>query len=158
MADSIGKFSAKFNVWGEKTIQKLAQAQAKVAKNIQDDVKAGAPIRSGAYQSSIKVSETKINNGVITTEVYSDLLVGGTNPKWAKVPLGCLLEWGTGIKGLSSNTFPHGYGYRLTPWTYYDEYLHMFVTTDGMVARQHFHTALMKNKPNYKRMIRKAMK
>ena len=156
--DSIGKFNANFTVWGKKTIQKLAEAQAKVAKDIQNDVKANAPIRTGTYQSSIKVSETKINKGVITTEIYSDLLIGGTNPKWAKVPLGCLLEWGTGIKGLSTNTFPHGYDYRLTPWTYYNEDLQRFITTTGMIARPHFHTALMKNKPNYKKMIRKAMK
>lgn len=138
-------------------IEKLKEAQRETAKKIWEDVVSNAPLRSGDYIASIKLGETEQNKNVITTIVYSDLMVGGDNPKWAKVPLGCLLEWGTGVKGAGTNTFEHGYGYRLTSWTYYDKYLHTFITTDGMVARPHFFPSLQNNVALYKENIKRAL-
>lgn len=142
----------------ERKKKNLIEAQRKTAKKIWEDVVSDAPVRSGEYVSSIQISETEITKDKIATSIYSDLSVGGDNPKWAKVPLACLLEWGTGIKGAISNTFDHGYGYRLTPWCYYDKYLHMWVTTEGMIARPHFLPALNKNKSYYMDQIEEAMK
>lgn len=136
----------------------LIEAQRNTAKKIWEDVIEEAPIRSGRYISSIQISETKVTKDKIITSIYSDLKVGGENPRWANVPLACLLEWGTGIEGAITNTFTHGYKYRLTPWTYYDTYLHMYVTTDGMVARPHFLPSLNKNKDYYLEQIKEAMK
>ncbi len=144
--------------WSKKLESKLIEAQKETAKAVYDDVVLSAPARSGVYKSSIKIGETEVDNTSIKTSIFTDLLVGGDNPKWANVPLGALLEWGTGIQGASTNTYPHGYGYRLTPWTYYDKYLHMFVTTDGMIARPHFLPSLMKNRISYLNNIRKAVK
>ena len=155
---SIDKLSKTIFKWSEGLEIKLIDAQQKTAKKICEDVVSLAPTRSGVYVSSIQVGDTESSNGIIRTSIFSDLLVGGDNPKWANVPLGALLEWGTGIKGASSNTYPHGYGYRLTPWCYYDEYLHMFVTTDGMMARPHFQPSLLKNRQFYLKEIRKAMR
>lgn len=153
--DSLNKTIFK---WSGVLESKLINVQQKTAKKIWEDIVSSAPTRSGVYISSIKVGNVEKSNGTIKTSIFSDLLVGGDNPKWAKVPLGALLEWGTGIKGATSNTYSHGYGYRLTPWCYYDEYLHMFVTTDGMIARPHFHPSLLKNKQFYLKEIRKAIK
>lgn len=155
---SIGQLNQRIAQWEKNLEKRLIEAQQNTAQKIWEDIIAQAPTRSGVYISSIQVGKPKVENGKITTAIFSDLLVGGDNPKWAKVPLGALLEWGTGIKGASSNTYPHGYGYRLTPWCYYDKYLHMFITTDGMVARPHFYPSLAKNKKNYKDEIRKAIK
>lgn len=155
---SIDKLSEELNVWTKKLEQKLIKAQQDTAKQVFNDVLNNTPIRSGVYATSIKIGETEVNDGTITTSVFSDLLVGGPNPKWAKVPLGALIEWGTGIEGSNTNTYPHGYGYRLTPWCYYDEYYHMFVTTTGMIARPHFQPALLKNKEVYIENLRKAVK
>lgn len=155
---SIGKLSQRVAKWEKDLEKRLIAAQQNTAQKIWEDTVSQAPTRSGTYISSIQVSDTKVENGTITTSIFSDLLVGGDDPKWSKVPLGALLEWGTGIKGASTNKYPHGYGYRLTPWCYYDKYLHMFVTTDGMIARPHFYPSLIQNKKMYKEEIRKAVK
>lgn len=155
---TIDELSVVLSKWGKNIEEKLILAQQSTAKKIWEDVVESAPTRSGVYISSIKVGKTNVSNEIITTSIFSNLLVGGDNPKWSKVPLGALLEWGTGIKGASSNTYPHGYSYRLTPWCYYDKYLNMFVTTDGMIARPHFQPSLIKNKQFYIEEIRKALK
>lgn len=136
----------------------LIEAQRNTAKKIWEDVIEDAPVRSGTYISSIKISDTVVTENKISTSIYSDLKVGGDNPKWQNVPLACLLEWGTGIQGAITNTFNHGYPYTLNPWTYYDKYLHMYVTTDGMVARPHFLPSLHKNESYYLEQIKEAMK
>jgi hypothetical protein len=141
--------------WSEKLEDSLVDAVDETIKKVWGDVVETAPIRSGVYVSSIKISSPEIEKETIKAKVFSDLLVGGDNPKWAKVPLSALLEWGTGIVGKNSNTYPHGYGYRLTPWCYYDQYLHMFVTTTGMLARPHFYPSLINNKETFIDEIRK---
>ena len=154
---SVGKLSEYLTNWSEELERKLIKAQEETAEKIWGQVVETAPVRSGTYITSIKKSDTKVEKNKITTEVYTDLLVGGDNPKWSKVPLGCLLEWGTGIKGQGSNSYPHGYGYRQTPWCYYDEYLHQWVTTDGMIARPHFQPALEMNKEEYLKRIKECI-
>nr|DAN73435.1 MAG TPA: putative tail-component [Caudoviricetes sp.] len=141
--------------WSKKLENNLVDAVDETIKIIWDDVVENAPVRSGVYVSSIKITSPEIENEIIKAKVFSDLLVGGDNPKWAKVPLSALLEWGTGIVGQNSNTYPHGYGYRLTPWCYYDQYLHIFVTTTGMIARPHFYPALVNNRETFINEIRK---
>lgn len=155
---SIDELSEYIFKWGKITEEKMIKAHQDTAKKICEDAKGMAPIRSGTYVSSIKVGETQEQDGVYKTTIYTDLLVGGDNPRWQNVPLGALLEWGTGMPGAITNTYPHGYGYRLTPWCYYDKYLHMYVTTDGMVARPHFSPALFQNKDYYKEKIREAIR
>lgn len=155
---SIDQLSKSILDWGNLVEERLIKAQQETAQKICEDVKSMAPIRSGRYSSSIKVSETVFQDNKYRTMIYTDLLVGGDNPRWQNVPLGALLEWGTGIQGATTNTYPHGYGYRLTPWCYYDEYLHQYVTTDGMIARPHFSPALFQNKNYYNKKIREAIK
>lgn len=141
----------------ENITEGLKEAQQLTAKKIEIDAKSLARHRTGRYANSIKTSQTEIDDdGTIKTQIYSDLLVGG-NTKWADVPLGALIEWGTGIKGASTNTYPHGYGYRMTEWCYYDEYLHQWVTTEGMTAKPHFYPALTRNNQEYINNIRKCL-
>lgn len=154
----IGELSKSLSKWSEDLGKRLIVAQQNTAKKMHGDIVSEAPTRSGKYVSTIQIGETVVSKDKISTAVFSDLLVGGDNPKWAKVPLAALLEWGTGIMGSTTNKYPHGYSYRLTPWCYYDNYLHMFVTTRGMIARPHFHPSLQKNKKVYKEEIRKAVK
>ena len=154
--DEINKY---LTAWTKKLKEeKLIKAQRNTAKKVWEDVVSSAPLRSGAYVSSIQIGETVVTKDLISTAIFTDLLVGGDNPRWSRVPLGALLEWGTGIEGFATNTYPHGYGYRLTPWCYYDKYLHMYVTTTGMIARPHFLPSLQKNKQLYKDEIRKALR
>lgn len=155
---NIGQITYTIDFIKKATQDKLLKTQNSVANKIKDEIVAFAPLRSGKYISSIKVSETIIENETIKTFIYSDLPVGGNNPRWSKIPLAAFLEWGTGIKGESTNSYPHGYSYRRTPWCYYDKYLHQWVTTRGMVARPHFLPALNNNREYFKEEIRKALK
>ena len=117
----------------DKFIMKIVDERIKEAW---EEIVLDAPMRTGNYISSIQVDEPTEKDGVITARVYTDLDSG-----WNGVPLGAFLEYGTGPKGKASNTQAHGYGYRDTPWVYYDEELQQFFTTEGHVARPHFFPA-----------------
>ena len=154
---------AKMSFYLEKSIRKrvipkLIKATQETIEQIHSDVKANAPIRSGVYASSIKYKTATFKDNVISAEVYSDLLVGGDNPKWANLPLACFIEWGTGIVGANSNTFNHGFPYTMNSWTYYDKYLHKFIKTKGQIARPHFYPALQNNVGFFKSKIKEAFK
>lgn len=151
MTYRIGEIEKSFKRWSEKIEKNVAEKQRQVAIELCEEVKSRAPINTGRYVSSIKVGETKIENHVITTEVYTDLLVGGDNPKWANKPLGAFLEWGTGIKGANTGKAGnYGHSYRLTPWAYFSKELGHWVTTTGIIAVPHFFPALQLIKSKYK--------
>ena len=154
---TIAEYSKKLLVVGQKAKNRVANAQHEFAEYLCEEVKKNAPVDTGAYRDSIKVSETVWDGDTVTTSVYSDMLVGGDNPKWQNVPLGSLLEWGTGLKGLQTNTQNHGFPYRMTPWRYYYKKIGQWVTTIGMIARPHFLPAMLLNKRKYVREIRKAV-
>lgn len=155
---NISKLSIEISKYSKKLINNLKEAQKETAITIHKDIIAMAPINTGRYVSSIQVSEQKTDNNNFSIKIFSDLPVGGIDPKWKNVPLAALLEWGTGIVGATSNKYPHGYPYRMTPWCYYSEDLNAFITTNGMIARPHFYPSLQKNKQLYIENIRKAVK
>lgn len=137
----------------EEIIKKVVEIQRKHAIKLWEEVVERAPLRTGNYLASIQLGETIVEDGVISTEVSSDL-----NSGWNNVPLGALLEFGTGTEGMETNVYNHGKSYRLTPWVYFDEYLDRFVTTSGMIARPHFYPALMKIQPEYKKALERLSK
>lgn len=140
-------------------IEKLIEAQRKTAKKMWEDTINNCPTEDQEYLASIQVSDTEIKDNVIKTSVYSDLLVGGTNPKWVNVPRPAFYEWGTGPLGEDTNTYGHGYPYTTDePWN--EEARKQFQETGtwGMEARPHFYPALQGNIGYYKENIRKALK
>lgn len=155
----LGELSKFMVVWGEDKVRKLEQAQFETGQDICEDVKALAPVRTGKYQSSITTSMPMRKDNKIITQVYTDLPVGGDNPKWSKLPLGCFLEWGTGPLGEDTNTFPHGYPYTTDqPWNIPTKIQFEKTGTWGMMARPHFVPALQMNKDHYKRKLREALR
>jgi hypothetical protein len=143
----------------EQKLEKLKEAQRDTAKVIWEDTVNNAPMSNGGYISSIQVSDTKEEKDAIKTSVFSDLLVGGTIPKWQKVPVAAFLEWGTGPLGEGTNTYQHGYPYTTdAPWNYQAQLQYEQTGTWGMEARPHFYPALQKNVALYKENIRKALK
>lgn len=114
----------------------------------QEAVKGKAPVDTGRYRESIKRSVDEDGNE-ITVTVYSDLLIKDIKTteeatKWDNVPLGCFLEWGTGIRGYVTNEYDHGYPYTMD-WM-------------GMVAQPHFQPTYQEMRPAFKRMMRDAVK
>lgn len=142
----------------DEKLKKLEQAQKDTANQIWEDTIADAPLNAGEYISSIKVSDTEFKNDVLTTSVYSDLLVFWKK-KNINVPLAAFLEWGIGPLGEVSNTFPHGYSYTTdAPWDYATQMQFELTGTWGREARPHFYPSLQKNVALYKENIRKALK
>lgn len=137
-------------------INKVKKIQREHAEELHREIVANAPINTGRYASSITLGDTVIKDGVITTKVFSDLKV--ENEGWTNVPLGALLEFGTGFYGRASNNYSHGFSYRLTPWVYYSEELGRFVKSEGMIARPHFYTSLQKIAPRYKKALEEEFK
>lgn len=153
---SLGELSVELKKYPKELESRLIQAQKEAAEKIRQDIVDLAPIRTGNYAASIKISDIERDRGKITTIIYSDLKVGGEG-KWKDVPLAAFLEWGTGKKGQDTNAYNHGYSYRQTPWVYYDEYLGQWVTTTGIVARPHFYPSLQKNITYYENKIKEAV-
>lgn len=137
------KLSVEINDYVRKLDKKLEKIVNETLDYTYKELVYAMPVRSGAYLNRTDIDYAKKEEGIIKGRVYNDVMTA-KNGKWANVPLACLLEWGTGTVGEASNSFEHGYGYRQTPWTYYDEYLHMWVTTNGMVARPHWYPTYQK--------------
>lgn len=122
------------------------------ANKVYDDIISLAPEDTGTYKSSIKISPVEHQSRNHTIKIYTDL-----NSGWNNVPLGCLLEWGTGPRGEETNSFDHGYPYRTTPWLYYNEKYNKWIFTYGMIARPHFYPGLYLNEKYFNQKIKEVI-
>lgn len=121
-----------------------------VGEKVKEDIQSLAPVDTGEYKNSIKLSEVTKDGSVYRIKIYSNLDSG-----WKNVPLGYLLEWGTGIRGEETNNYPHGLPYRQTPWVYFNERYARWIYTYGNIARPHFYPGLHLNKSYYRETILK---
>jgi hypothetical protein len=135
------------------TNSNIEKILVKVGTKVQEDIKALAPEDTGAYKNSIQLSEVfHGEDDVHTIRIYTKL-----NSGWKNVPLGCLLEWGTGSVGESTNTYDHGYPYRQTPWVYYNKRYGRWIFTKGNIARPHFVPGLYNNESYFEKTIKEAI-
>lgn len=133
------KLSVELNKYAKSLDNKLEEIVNQTLDYTYKELIDAMPVRSGVYLNNTDIDYAKRDSdGLIKGRAYNNVMTAKSG-KWKNVPLACLLEWGTGIVGQGSNTYPHGYPYRQTPWTYYDKYLHMLVTTNGMIARPHWY-------------------
>lgn len=115
------------------------------------------PSQFEPYIESID-EKTEVSGNEITSSVYSDLLVGGTS-KWANVPLGAFLEWGTGPLGETTNEYDHGYPYTDDePWDFHTLIQYAKEGTWGIRARPHMYPAFMMSLPDFSIRISEAIK
>lgn len=117
------------------------------------------PSQFEAYKDSIDY-DVDVKRGIdveITGKVFSDLLVGGDDPKWKDVPVGAFLEWGTGPMGESSNEYPHGYDYTRHVWDYFSQAQYEQTGTFGITARPHFLPALNAIKSEFEENVKEAV-
>ena len=95
-----------------------------------------------AYANSLEMKDAEWTGNEIESSVFSELLVGGDDPKWADVPVGAFLEWGTGPLGENSNLFEHGYPYTTNkPWDMHTWLQFLQEGSWGITARPHLFPA-----------------
>ena len=162
----LAELSKNLVLFSDKTIERLVKAQRDTANKICNDVKSLAP-GTGNYISSIKVSNTTVENGVIKTAVYTDM-VSDSDPT---IVIGRMIEHGTGIYALEPHIghtkafIESGYRYWFVPATSVKRAIGQLITINGTEfyiakpqrARPHFLPSLLSNKPYYKAQIRKAL-
>ncbi len=141
----------------QKLIRKIMQIQDELVREMYGEVIKNVPMRTGTYLDSIEVREPTLEGDVISSSVFTNLMVD--NEGWGHVPLASFIEWGTGPLGEGSNKYPHGYPYTTDePWNWIAELQFLTTGTWGMEARPHFYPALQATIPKYKRALEKAFK
>lgn len=128
-----------------KITDRLVEVQKEAANNIMNDAKQLAP-GNGPYRDSIKVSDTKITENSIETNIYTDMTVSSLDS--VKYNLGYLLENGTE---------PHTIVPKNSKVLVFDINGKTVFTTKvnhpGTKPQPHFIPALEKNKFKYKKDV-----
>lgn len=147
----ISKLSAYLHKFTDQVIENVVKAQSETARQVWEDVVNTAPMDTGGYVSSIKVSQTEKKGNTITTEIYTDATVSTLGG--ATYNLGYLLENGTSphlIEPVNSNVLHFQIGG--------EDIFTKRVHHPGTIAQPHFQPALDKNRQTYLENIRKAVK
>ena len=148
---NIESLSVDISKYGERVIDNLIKAQRETAKDLLKDVKAQAPVDTGAYRDSIQMSETTYDGNTIRTSVYTDATVMDSVGRTYN--LGDLIEYGT-RPHLIEPARKQVLKFTINGQTIFAS--HVF--HPGTVANPHFQLALQKNIPLYHFNIRKALK
>lgn len=146
------RFAIDIRELSNRKVKKVMEAQQRACQKICKDIQKSAPVNTGAYRDSIKVSKTFIHYNRIVTNIFSNLTLGGDNPTWQKFPLALIIEHGTKPHFITPKT-PEG----VLRWE--DEngvHFAKLVWHPGTVANPHWEKALNRNREYYNKMIRKA--
>lgn len=147
----INRLSVDILNFGNRAIDNIMKAQSDTAYVIQQDAKFLAPEDTGVYKETIELGETQVNNGIITTSVYTDATVytlSGTSYN-----LGRLLEEGTRPHEIRATNAPVLHFKIMGEDVFAKSVFH-----PGTIAQPHFLPALNMNRALYVENIRKAVK
>lgn len=147
----INKLSTYIDKFTKQVIENVSKVQQETAKTIWEDVVNNAPMNTGEYVSSIKVSPTEKKGNTIRTEIYTDATVSTLGGKTYN--LGYLLENGTSphlIEPVNAKMLHFVIGGQ--------DIFAKRVNHPGTKAQPHFKPALDKNRRAYKENIRRAVK
>lgn len=162
----ISQLGKSFDAYIKKLDGKLLEAQNHATQDMFSDAKERIEIplearnisQFLAYEQSLKMKSAEKKGSETESSVYSDLLVGGDNPKWQNVPVGAFLEWGTGPLGENSNEFPHGYDYTTeAPWDLHTFAQYEQIGTWGITARPHLYPALIDTQSIFESNVKEAI-
>lgn len=154
-------FTFQFKRLSESRLKKVITAQKNACQQICEDVKQGAPVRTGAYRDSIKTTDPKVTvltegknlqRTRIVTDIYSDCVLVTDNPKWNGFPLARIIEYGTS----SHFIFPrnaHVLRWEDENGVHFAKYVHH----PGTAPVPHWKIAMWKNKETYTTAIRRAL-
>jgi len=159
LSSDLGKFTKRLQ-------QELIQAQRDTALKMQQDAKAYSPKPEGEYASTIKVSNTELEEQTIKTSIYTDMKSEDGHF------IGRMIENGTGIYALEPHIgktktfFASDYRYWYVPTSKVKRPLGQTITINGsdyyvakaQKPKPHFKPALYNNIQTYKENIKEAVR
>ena len=148
------QFSVDISKFNKRMIRDVMTAQQEACQKICKDIKSGAPVDTGAYKDSIRVTKTYLQGKRIVTRIYSNLtLYSDTNNTWNGVPLASIIEHGTRPHFIYPHK-PNG----VLRWEDEDGvHFARWVWHPGTIANPHWSNALLRNREYYRKKIRKAI-
>ena len=151
----ISQLSKQLDHIKKNIVNELIEVQRQTAESICEDAKTFAPGK-GPYKDTIRVKETEVSKGIITTEIITDFTVEAKS-NGNVYNLGYLLENGT-MQHAIPNAFGLGYFYG-----YVDRYGYRHKGTldkdwhPGFAPLPHFIPALLLNKENYNKALKNVL-
>ena len=161
----ISKLGASFDRFVDDLKKELYEETKHAGEYMEEDARSRIEIPAEArntyqfiqYSDSIQLKTEQKENEIIS-KVFSELLVGGDDPKWQDVPVGAFLEWGTGPLGEESNMYEHGYDYTtISPWDFHTWLQYQQTGNWGIVARPHMYPALLHSYNVFRENIKEAV-
>lgn len=152
---NINEFGNDLDKFAKRLKQNLIKAQEKTAEQVKKDVVKHFGHSSGKYVNSIQKSDTKIEDNVIKTQIYTDL------KSKDGYFIGRMIENGTGIYALEphighTNTFKaSGYQYWYVPAEEVDRPLGKVILIDGV---EFYIAKAQKPKPHWKPALEEDIK
>lgn len=150
----INEFGKDLSKFEQKLIKRLIKAQDDTAEQMKRDVIEKLGFSSGKYVNSIQKGETKYKNGLIKTEIFTDL-----KSKDGYL-IGRMIENGTGIYALEphighTKTFHvSGYQYWYVPADEVDRPIGKAILIDGV---EFYIAKAQKPKPHWKPVLEEDM-
>lgn len=150
----ISELSRDISKWADKIDLKITKAVEDTAQDIYQDVMKLAPENTGKYKESIKVSKPKHEKGKVSVEIYTDMVLE-SKLLHKRYNLGRLLENGTNPH-LILPTDPNGVLHFIDKNG--KEVFTKIVQHPGTREQPHFSPALRKNRRNFKKKLKLAIK
>lgn len=150
----ISKLSQDISKWANKIDLKITQAVEETAQDVYNDVMKLAPENTGKYKESIKVSKPIHSENKVSAEIYTDMVLESKSLH-KRYNLGRLLENGTDPH-LILPVEPDGVLHFISKEG--NEVFTKLVQHPGTREQPHFSPALRKNRRNFKKKLKLAIK
>ena len=150
----INKLSQDISKWANKIDLRVSQAVKETAQDVYEDIMKRAPEKTGKYKDSIKISNLRYNKNKVSIMIYTDMVLE-TKLLHKRYNLGKLLEDGT-RPHLILPVEPDGVLHFIDKEG--NEVFTKLVQHPGTREQPHFAPALRKNRRNFKKKLKLAVK
>ena len=151
----ISKLSQDISKWANRIDEKVVQAVEDTAKDVYNDIMNLAPVgETGRYKESIKIDNIKRDNNKVSIEIYTDMVLE-SKLLHKRYNLGRLLENGTNPH-LILPVEPDGVLHFIDKEG--NDVFTRLVQHPGTKEQPHFSPALRKNRRNFKKKLKLAIK
>lgn len=150
----INKLSQDISKWANRIDDKIVNAVEETAQDVYNDIMELAPVNTGKYKQSIKIDDIKKDNNKVSIEIYTDMVLE-SKLLHKRYNLGKLLENGTNPH-LILPVEPDGVLHFIDSEG--NDVFTRLVQHPGTKEQPHFSPALRKNRRNFKKKLKLAIK